>query len=90
MSASQSERACLERLSAMDRSLAEMEPQLPEDMKPLGAEARLRVSLWLGKLAQGGADLESLATAMAELTLMMDALTARLLLQPWDARTSRS
>lgn len=73
----------------MDRALGEMEPQLPDDMKPLGTEARRRVSLWLGKLAVGDADLAELTSTMAELTLMMDAMTARLLLQPWDARTPR-
>ena len=85
MAAADTERVCLARLQAMERTLAEMEPQLPDDMKPLGAEARRRVALWLGKLAQGGADLKSLTAAMAELAQMMNALTERLLLKPWDA-----
>ena len=71
-------------------SSLEMEPQLPDDMKALGSEARRRVSLWLGKLAQPCADLGELSVAMAELTQMMDALTARLLLRPWNTRPDRT
>jgi len=82
----ETERACLARLSEMERTLAEMEPGLPDDMKPLGAEARRRVARWLHELAGGGADLGGLTAAMAELAEMMNALTARLLLKPWDGQ----
>ena len=80
------ERTCLARLYEMDRALAKMEPQLPDDVKPIGAAARQGVSLWLGKLAQGGADLRELTAAMAELAQLMNALTRRLLLTPWDGQ----
>ena len=80
------ERACLARLYDMDRTLREMEPQLPDDAKPIGAAARQGVSLWLGKLAQGGADLRELTFAMAELAQLMEALTKRLLLTPWSGQ----
>jgi hypothetical protein len=73
----------------MDEVLAGMEPQLPDDVKPLGTEARRRVSLWLGLLGQGNADLAALSSAMVELTQMMDALTQRLLLVPWRGNTPR-
>ena len=84
-SKAETERTCLARLWEMDRALTEMEPQLPDDMRSLGAAARARVGAWLGKLAGGRADLAELSAAMSELTGMMDALTARLLLVPWDA-----
>jgi len=80
-------RECMARLAGMDRALAEMGPDLPPDMQALGAEARRRVALWLGKLAAGDADLRELSTAMAEITGMMNALTARLLLVPWDPKS---
>src|SRR5207245_11539162 len=45
-----SARACLARLYEMDAALAKMEPELPDDMRPLGAEARRRVHAWLTRL----------------------------------------
>jgi hypothetical protein len=56
----------------------------PDDVRALGAEARRKVAVWLDLLAAGGADLNRLTEAMRELSGMMDALTARLLLTPWD------
>jgi hypothetical protein len=79
-----SARACLARLYEMDAALARMEPELPDDMRPLGAEARRRVHSWLTRLGAGNPDLEGLTDAMREISRMMDALTARLLLVPWD------
>jgi len=79
-----SARACLARLYEMDAALARMEPELPDDMRPLGAEARRRVHTWLARLGAGDSDLEGLTDAMSEISRMMDALTARLLLVPWD------
>jgi hypothetical protein len=84
----QTERECMSRLYQMEVALAEMEPQLPDDMRALGAEARQRVSFWLTRIGAGGADLQALSSAMAELTSLMESLTARLLLAPWD-NTSR-
>lgn len=81
---SQSERACIFRLHEMDAALARMEDELPDDMRPLGAEARKRVGFWLQRIAAGGADLSLLVEAMHDISGMMDALTARLLLVPWD------
>ena len=81
---SQSERACISRLHEMDDALLRMEEELPDDMRPLGAEARKRVAFWMKRLAAGGADLSQLTEAMREISGMMDALTARLLLVPWD------
>ena len=83
-SRTRTERSCLARLSEMDRTLREMEPALPEDARPIGAEARRGVSFWLQRLAQGGADLEALTASMADLANLMEALTRRLLLQPWS------
>jgi len=80
----QTERSCLARLCEMDRSLGEMEPALPEDVRAIGTEARRGVSFWLQRLAQGGADLEALTASMADLAKLMDALTRRLLLRPWN------
>lgn len=82
---SQTERDCLARLHEMERTLAEMEPQLPDDMRALGSEARRRVAFWLGRIGAGEADLRELSSAMAELTSWMKAVTERLLLVPWDA-----
>ena len=79
-----SERACLVRLKEMDDALARMELELPDDVRPLGAEARRKVAVWLDRLAAGGADLNRLTDAMRDISGMMDALTARLLLAPWD------
>lgn len=85
----ESERACLLRLQEMDLALAEMERELPDDMRLLGSEARQRVHAWLLRLAVGGADLSQLSEAMREISGMMDALTARLLLAPWDGHPPR-
>ena len=79
-----SERACLARLQEMDEALARMEEELPDDMLPLGGEARKRVAFWLQRIAAGGADLAQLGEAMREISGLMDALTARLLLVPWE------
>src|SRR5438093_13403652 len=79
-----SARACLARLYEMDEALARMEAELPDDMRPLGAEARSRVHAWLARLGAGDSDLGGLTDAMQEISRMMDALTARLLLVPWD------
>ena len=78
------ERACLARLQEMDVALARMERELPEDVRQVGAEARKRVSLWLARLAVGGVELAQFSEAMREISQMMDALTTRLLLAPWD------
>jgi hypothetical protein len=79
-----SERACLARLREMDAALARMERELPDDVRPDGAEARRRVAFWLERIGAGGADLSQLSDAMREISGMMDSLTARLLLVPWD------
>jgi hypothetical protein len=68
----------------MDLALARMQRELPDDVRPLGAEARRKVAVWLERLAAGGANLDQLTLAMREISSMMDALTARLLLVPWD------
>jgi hypothetical protein len=80
----ESEQLCLFRLTEMDEALARMQRELPEDIQVLGDRARSQVQLWQGKIAQGGADLEQLSVAMRELTALLEALAARLLLQPWD------
>jgi len=80
----ESERACLARLQEMDAALARMERELPEDVRSLGVEARRKVAAWLERLTAGTADLSQLPDAMREISGMMDALTARLLLAPWD------
>jgi hypothetical protein len=82
---SDSERACIARLQEMDDALAKMELELPDDVRPVGAEARKRVAFWLQRIAAGGADLSQLTDAMREISEMMDGLTARLLLVPWEA-----
>lgn len=81
---SQSERACLVRLQEMDTALQRMARELPEDVQAVGAQARERVGFWLRRIAAGGADLSALTEAMQEISVLMDALTARLLLAPWD------
>ena len=70
-------------------ALSEMAPQLPADVRGLGAEARKQVSFWLGRMAAGGADLGELSSAMAQLAELMNALTARLLLAPWSGHAER-
>ena len=79
-----SERACLARLHEMDDALARMEQELPDDVRSLGAQARQRVAVWLDRLAAGGVELSQFSEGMREISGMMDALTARLLLAPWD------
>lgn len=81
-----SARACLARLYEMDAALERMEGELPDDVRPVGAEARRRVRAWLARLGAGDADLTGLTDAMRDISRMMDALTARLLLVPWDGR----
>lgn len=81
---SESERACLRRLTEMDAALVAMVKELPDDMVPLGEKARGLVKSWQLRIAQGGADLGKLTEAMQEIAGMMDALTSRLLLVPWD------
>ena len=92
MSSPQSDaaRACLARLVEMDEALRRMQPELPADAQPVGAQARSTVALWKTRLAQGGADLAQLTVAMNEVSELMDALTARLLLVPWDGHPGRS
>jgi len=80
----ESERACIARLQEMDAALARMERELPDDVLQVGAEARKRVALWLARLAAGGVELSQFTEAMREISGMMDGLTARLLLVPWD------
>ena len=79
-----SERACIARLHEMDEALARMEQELPPDVRSVGAQARERVAHWLARLAEGGVEAEQFTEAMREISGMMDALTARLLLAPWD------
>ena len=86
---SDTERACLARLVEMDEALRLMQQELPDDVQPVGDEARRTVALWRGKLSQGGADLAQLTAAMNEVSGLMDALTARLLLVPWDGHPNR-
>jgi hypothetical protein len=78
------ERACLARLTEMDAALERMQAELPDDMHSIGEEARRKVKLWVARLAAGGADLGAMSSAMHEIGTLMDALTARLLLVPWD------
>jgi hypothetical protein len=80
----ESERACLFRLQEMDAALQRMERELPEDVRQVGVEARKRVAIWLERLAAGGVELSQFTEALREISGMMDALTARLLLAPWD------
>ena len=88
-SRAESLRACLSRLLDMQRDLAQMEPQLPDDMRALVAEARRSVDVWLSRIAAGGADLRELSGAMTGLTDLMNALTTRLLLVPWSGARGR-
>ena len=86
---SDSEKACLVRLTEMDAALVAMVKELPDDVVPLGEKARGLVKAWQLRIAQGGADLALLTEAMQEITGMMDALTARLLMVPWDGPSQR-
>ncbi|GAC1347445.1 MAG: hypothetical protein NVS2B9_14480 [Myxococcales bacterium] len=78
------EAACLSRLTEMDRALELLEAELPEDARPIGAQARATVAIWRTRLSAGGADLQALSAAVGEIASLIDALTARLLLAPWD------
>ena len=79
-----SELACIARLREMDAALARMEREIPDDVRQLGAEARKRVATWIARLVVGGVDLAQFSEAMREISGMMDALTSRLLMMPWD------
>ena len=83
---SKARRACLARLQEMDVALARMERELPDDVRSLGAEARRKVAGFCARLAAGEEDLEPLSAGLREISEMMDVLTARLLLAPWDGR----
>ena len=74
----------------MDETLARMRGELPEDVQALGDRAREQVRFWQQKLGQGGADLEALSAAMREISTLMEALAARLLLKPWAAADGNS
>jgi hypothetical protein len=78
------QRACLDRLQEMDAALVRMEQELPDDVRSFGAEARRKVAAWRERLATDDVDLSLLSDALLEISAMMDALTARLLLAPWD------
>jgi hypothetical protein len=80
-----SERACIARLQEMDAALRRMERELPDDVRQVGAEARKRVATWLSRLAAGGVELAQFNEGMREISGLMDALTSRLLLKPWDS-----
>jgi len=75
---------CLARLREMDAALARMEPELPEDVRSVGADARRHVAVWLDRLSDVAADPAQLNETLREISRMMDALTVRLLLAPWD------
>jgi hypothetical protein len=78
------QRACLDRLQEMDAALARMEEELPDDVRSFGALARRRVAFFRDQVAAGDGDLSQLTAGLLEISGMMDALTARLLLAPWD------
>jgi hypothetical protein len=80
----ESETACLARLTEMDRALELMQAELPDDALPIGDEARAKVRVWMTRLAEGGADLGALSLDLVEIGSLMDELTARLLLVPWE------
>jgi len=77
-------RACLARLQEMDAALARMEGELPDDVRSFGAEARRKVAAWRARLERDDLELSQLTEGLGEISRMMDALTARLLLAPWD------
>ena len=81
---SDARRACLARLHEMDAALLRMEGVLPDDVRAFGAQVRQRVAAWRERLAVGEADLSQLTDVLSEISGLMDALTARLLLAPWD------
>jgi hypothetical protein len=68
----------------MDAALVLMERELPDDVRAVGAAARRRVAVCIERLASGNAHPAELDDALREIAQMMDALTARLLLVPWD------
>jgi chromosome segregation ATPase len=78
------QRACLARLQEMDAALARMERELPDDVRSFGAEARRKVAAWRERLERDDLELSQLSEGLREISRMMDALTARLLLAPWD------
>jgi hypothetical protein len=80
----ESSKECLERLREMDEALVRMEKELPDDVQAVGAAARQRVAVCIERLASGSAKPSELRDALGEIAQMMDALTARLLLVPWD------
>lgn len=80
----ESARACVARLHEMDRALERMERELPDDVRSFGAEAREHVAVWVARLSSGSVEQAEFTEAMSEISAMMDALTARLLLAPWD------
>jgi hypothetical protein len=82
---SDARRACLARLHEMDEALARMELELPDDVRGLGAEARRKVAGFCARLAAGEEDLAPLTAGLREISLLMDVLTTRLLLAPWEA-----
>jgi hypothetical protein len=80
----ESSRECLERLREMDAALVRMEKELPDDVRAVGAVARRRVATCIERLTSGSAKPTELSDALREIAQMMDALTARLLLVPWE------
>jgi hypothetical protein len=84
-----SARACLDRLREMDTALEHMEHELPDDVRSIGAAARKRVALCVSRLTVDGAQPDELADALRDVSQMMDALTARLMLVPWDPAPPR-
>jgi len=83
---SETERSCLVRLVEMEQRLSRMSGELPPDARPLGQRAHDEVQLWQSRLAQGSVDLEALSSAMREISALMEALAARLVLAPWTPR----
>jgi hypothetical protein len=75
---------CLARLREMDAALARMELELPDDVRSMGADARRHVAAWLDRLSDIAADPAQLSETLREISALMDALTVRLLLAPWD------
>jgi hypothetical protein len=80
----ESSKESLKRLREMDEALIRMEKELPEDVRAVGALARRRVATCIERLSSGSAAPGELQETLREVAQMMDALTARLLLVPWD------
>src|ERR1700731_2182235 len=78
------QRACLARLQEMDAALARMERELPDDVQGFGREARRKVAAWRERLERDNPEPSQLSEGLREISRMMDALSARLLLVPWD------